>query len=71
MYPPRIARKSRVDYNPYEGVTIDDSPLLVISRGRVVFGDDKFLGKPGRGQHLKRGTVAQQGGNPNRFFKLY
>ncbi len=48
----------RVDYNPYEGVTIDGSPSLVMSRGRVVFEDDKFLGKPGQGQYLKRGTYA-------------
>ena len=48
----------RVDYNPYEGVTVDGSPSLVMSRGRVIFEDDKFLGKPGQGQYLKRGTYA-------------
>lgn len=48
----------RVDYNPYEGITIDGSPSLVIARGRVIFEDDKFLGKPGRGEYLKRGTYA-------------
>jgi dihydropyrimidinase len=48
----------RVDYNPYEGMTIDGSPALVMARGRVVFEGDKFLGKPGQGKYLKRGTYA-------------
>ena len=47
----------RVDYNPYEGTTIDGSPSLVIARGRVIFADDKFLGKRGQGKFLKRGTA--------------
>jgi len=54
MYPPRIARKLRADYNPYGSMTIDGSPSLVMSRGRVVFEDEKFVGKPGRGQDLTR-----------------
>ena len=47
---------TRVDYNPYEGTTIDGSPSLVIARGRVIFEDDKFLGKRGQGEYLKRGV---------------
>ncbi len=46
----------RVDYNPYEGMTIDGSPSLVLARGRVIFDEDKFLGKRGQGEFLKRGT---------------
>ena len=45
----------RVDYNPYEGTTLGGSPSLVIARGRVIFEDDKFLGKRGQGEFLKRG----------------
>ncbi len=45
----------RVDYNPYEGTIIDGSPSLVIARGRVIFENDKFFGKRGRGEFLKRG----------------
>lgn len=48
----------RVDYNPYEGTTLDGSPALVLARGRVVFEGDKFLGQPGQGEYLKRGTYA-------------
>lgn len=47
---------TRVDYNPYEGTTIDGSPALVMARGRVIFEEDKFLGKRGQGEFLKRGT---------------
>jgi dihydropyrimidinase len=48
----------RVDYNPYEGLLIDGSPSLVMSRGRVVFENDRFLGRPGQGQYLKRSTYS-------------
>lgn len=44
----------RVDYNPYEGMKVDGSPALVMARGRVVFEDDKFMGKAGQGEFLKR-----------------
>ena len=44
----------RVDYNPYEGMTIPGSPAYVFSRGSLVFEGDKFVGKPGYGQYLKR-----------------
>jgi dihydropyrimidinase len=49
---------TRVDYNPYEGMVIDGSPSLVLARGRVIFEHDKFLGKRGQGEFLKRGTFA-------------
>ncbi len=48
----------RVDYNPYEGMTIQGSPALVMSRGRVIFENDRFLGKAGQGKYLRRGTYA-------------
>jgi dihydropyrimidinase len=44
----------RVDYNPYEGMTIPGSPSWVFSRGHVVFENDKFMGRAGDGQYLKR-----------------
>lgn len=47
----------RVDYNPYEGMTIDGSPSLVMARGQVIFKDDQFLGKRGQGRYLKRGLT--------------
>lgn len=45
-----------VDYNPYEGTIIDGSPSLVIARGHVIFENDKFFGRRGQGEFLKRGT---------------
>lgn len=44
----------RVDYNPYEGMTVSGSPAYVMSRGRVVFEGDTFLGKRGDGQFIRR-----------------
>jgi dihydropyrimidinase len=44
----------RVDYNPYEGMTIPGSPAYVFSRGNLVFDGDTFVGKAGSGQFLKR-----------------
>jgi len=46
----------RVDYNPYERMTVSGSPAYVLSRGKVIFEGDKFLGKTGDGQFIKRGT---------------
>ena len=46
----------RVDYNPYEGMTMPGSAAYVFSRGKIVFEGDKFVGKAGDGQYLKRNT---------------
>lgn len=48
----------RVDYNPYEGMTISGSPAYVMSRGKLVFEGDKFVGKKGDGKYLKRGMYS-------------
>ena len=48
----------RVDYNPYEGRVVTGLPKTVLSRGEVVVEGGKFIGRPGRGQFLKRGTHA-------------
>jgi len=47
----------RVDYCPYEGTKVTGKPAVVLSRGKVIVEGDKFLGKPGTGQFLKRGQV--------------
>ncbi len=44
-----------VDYSAYEGEVIDGRCDLVMSRGRVVIEDKKFLGAAGQGSYLKRG----------------
>jgi dihydropyrimidinase len=45
----------RVDYNPYEGTVVHGAPTHVISRGDVVIENDRFVGKRGAGQFVKRG----------------
>ena len=46
----------RVDYNPYEGRQVTGAADTVISRGRVVIENGRFVGRPGQGQFLKRAT---------------
>ncbi len=45
-----------VDYNPYEGRQVTGAPTHVLSRGEVIVEGDKFLGRRGRGQFLRRGS---------------
>jgi len=45
-----------VDYNPYEGRQVTGVTDTVISRGRVVIEDGKFVGRKGGGSFLKRST---------------
>jgi len=48
----------RVDYNPYEGRKVKGVSQVVLVRGKVVVESGQFLGKPGDGQFLRRGTCA-------------
>jgi dihydropyrimidinase len=49
----------RVDYSMFEGIQVSGMPRTVLSRGRVIIQDDKFLGRPGGGEFLKRSTYSQ------------
>ncbi len=44
----------RVDYSMFEGFQVKGNARQVISRGEVIVEDGQFLGKPGRGQYLRR-----------------
>ncbi len=44
----------KVDYNPYEGREVTGAADTVLSRGRVVVENGKFVGKAGGGSFLKR-----------------
>src|ERR1700719_2533991 len=44
----------RVDYSMFEGIQVTGLPDVVLSRGRVVVEGDKFLGRAGAGEFLKR-----------------
>ena len=44
----------RVDYSMFEGIKVKGMPDLVFSRGRVLVENEKFLGRAGQGEFLKR-----------------
>src|SRR5437588_7400043 len=48
----------RVEYSMFEGIRVKGMPDVVLSRGRVLVDGDKFNGKPGSGQFIKRATYA-------------
>jgi dihydropyrimidinase len=52
----------RVDYSMFEGIQVTGMPDVVLSRGRVVVEGDKFLGRAGQGEFLRRATYAQING---------
>ena len=43
-----------VDYNPYEGRQVTGATDTVLSRGRLVIENGRFVGRPGSGEFLKR-----------------
>jgi dihydropyrimidinase len=44
----------RVDYSMFEGIKVKGIPRTVLSRGRVIIENGKFLGRPGAGSFLRR-----------------
>ena len=44
----------RVDYSMFEGFEVRGNARQVISRGEVIVDRGSFLGRPGRGQYLRR-----------------
>jgi dihydropyrimidinase len=50
----------RVDYSPFEGQEVVGAPTHVLSRGKVIVQDGKYLGKKGDGRFFKRGTFNLQ-----------
>src|SRR4030081_2907763 len=49
----------RVDYSMFEGIEVTGMPDIVLSRGRVVVEANKFLGRAGAGEFLKRALYSQ------------
>ncbi|HET8675758.1 MAG TPA: dihydropyrimidinase [Blastocatellia bacterium] len=47
-----------VDYSAYEGMRVRGVTKTVLARGRVIIDDGEYVGKPGDGQFLKRGTFS-------------
>jgi dihydropyrimidinase len=50
----------RVDYSMFEGIQVTGMPDTVLSRGRVIVEANKFVGRPGAGEFLKRSLYSQQ-----------
>lgn len=48
-----------VDYNAFEGLKVTGEPVSVLSRGEFVIKDKQFVGKPGKGNYLRRGKHVQ------------
>jgi len=44
----------KVDYNPYEGRQVTGAPDTVLSRGRVIVDNGRFVGRAGCGSFIKR-----------------
>ena len=52
------AHHMNVDYSAYEGMKVKGVTKTVLSRGRVVIEDGKYVGKQGDGQFLRRSTFS-------------
>ena len=52
----------RVDYSMFEGIQVTGMPDTVLSRGRIVVDGDKFLGRAGQGDFVRRSTYAAVNG---------
>jgi dihydropyrimidinase len=48
----------RVDYSPYEGRDVVGGPTHVLSRGKVVIEDGRYLGKKGDGRFVRRSSFS-------------
>src|SRR5262244_2174846 len=46
----------RVDYSMFEGIQVTGMPEVVLSRGKVLVQGEKFLGRAGTGEFLRRAT---------------
>jgi dihydropyrimidinase len=49
----------RVDYSMFEGIRVKGIPKIVLSRGRTIIENGKFIGKPGAGEFIKRQNPAK------------
>jgi dihydropyrimidinase len=45
-----------VDYSCYEGWELTGKVETVLSRGKTIIEDNAYLGSPGDGHYLRRGT---------------
>ncbi len=48
----------RVDYSMFEGIRVKGMPAAVLSRGQLLVEGERFLGRAGQGQFLRRQTYS-------------
>jgi dihydropyrimidinase len=48
----------RVDYSMFEGIRVKGVPKSVLSRGRTIVDNGKFVGKVGSGEFIRRQTYS-------------
>ena len=46
-----------VDHSPYEDITVQGYPALVLQRGQVIVKENEFVGEVGAGQFLRRNPI--------------
>ena len=49
----------RVDYSMFEGIEVTGMPECVLSRGEIIVDKDRFLGRKGAGEFVKRANYSQ------------
>jgi len=47
---------SPIDFCTYDGLTLTGFPVMTISRGEVIVENGQFVGQPGRGRFIERGS---------------
>jgi len=50
---------SKIDYSPYEDITVKGYPWMTISHGRVVYENGQFTGRRGEGKYVPGKPNAQ------------
>jgi len=51
----RSVLHERVDYTPYDGISLKGYPTTTIARGKILCREGEWIGPTGQGQFLKRG----------------
>ncbi len=54
-----ITHNMNVDYNAYEGFEVTGISETVLSRGKTIIEDNKYIGKEGDGEFIKRGLFSE------------
>jgi len=59
LTPPTL--HSAIDYCSYDGLAVTGYPVVTLSRGGVIVEEGRFVGQPGRGRFIERGSQSAKG----------